>query len=82
MVEVLKTNVEDGDHAKVLVEKIHENFPFYKANFDLDDCDRILRVESKAGTVDADLLIRLLDDYGYEAGVLGDEILSISKITW
>lgn len=44
MVEVFKTNITCADKAKYLVEQIHSQFAAYTANFDLQDCDNILRV--------------------------------------
>src|SRR6185436_12317587 len=46
-VEVFKTNVADPERAKWLVDQIERNFTNCKVNFDLDDCDRILRVVTK-----------------------------------
>lgn len=77
MVEVFKTNVEDGDQSKMLVELIHNNFADYTANFDLMDCDNILRVQSSNSEVQSHLLIRLLQDQGVEAVILPDEIITI-----
>lgn len=71
MVEVFKTNVEDHQQAKILLEQIHKVFTGYKANFDLDDCDKILRVQS-AGRVQTRSLISLLKDFGSAAEVLPD----------
>jgi hypothetical protein len=73
MVEVFKTNVREHHHAKLLVHHIHENFGEYKANFDLDDCDNILRVKSSTGQVEATVLIDLLKELGFDAEVLPDE---------
>jgi len=70
MVEVFKTNVEHRVHAIMLIEQIHKAFPEYRANFDLDDCDRILRVASVTGTVEACRLIQLLEERGFKAEVL------------
>ena len=72
MIEVFKTNVEHRMHALMLVEQIHKTFSGYRANFDLDDCDRILRVTSVTGSVEACGLIRLLEEQGFEAEVLPD----------
>lgn len=72
MVEVFKTNVMDRQQAEVLIEQIHQNFPAYNANFDLDDCDKILRIESKNLFIDSVLLIGLLKKHGYEAEILAD----------
>ena len=47
MVEVFKTNVKRAGEAKrVIVELLH-HFPDKKINFDLNDCDKVLRVEGE-----------------------------------
>ena len=46
MIEVFKTNINCAKQAKQLVEQIQRHFAGYKANFDLDDRDRILRIVS------------------------------------
>lgn len=43
--EVFKTNVHEPDESKLLVQILLEWFPQSKINFDLEDCDKILRVE-------------------------------------
>ncbi len=45
MVEVFKTNVRKIREAKLVVQKLEEEFPSHKINFDLSDCDRILRIQ-------------------------------------
>ena len=45
MVEIFKTNVTQTDEAKRLIQRIEKHFPNYKTNFDLSDCDKILRVQ-------------------------------------
>jgi hypothetical protein len=70
MVEVFKTNVASPDHAGLLLGIIHETYREYRANFDLDDCDRILRVECPDGTVDSEELIGILNGHGFEAETL------------
>jgi hypothetical protein len=45
MVEVFKTNVRSTREAKRIIQKLAEAFPAHKINFDLSDCDRILRVQ-------------------------------------
>lgn len=47
MVEVFKTDVKRISEAKILLGKLSERFPHYKMNFDLSDCDKILRVEAE-----------------------------------
>jgi hypothetical protein len=72
MVEVFKTNVENADQASALIARIHEAFAGLVVNFDLQDCDRILRVKS-AGSIESSALIRLLNQYGFEGEVLPDD---------
>ena len=73
-VEVFRTNVCTAAEASEVIEQIHASFPRYKANFDLDDCDHILRVESPPGEMEAVSLVRLLNKSGFEAVVLPDDI--------
>jgi hypothetical protein len=74
MIEVFKTDVVCPTHATVLVGIIHDTFPHYRANFDLQDCDRILLVASAGGPVQTDAVILLLQAYGYDAEILPDEV--------
>ena len=72
-VEVFKTNVLRPDDAKTLVDEIHTSFRCCMANFDLEDCDRILRIASQV-PIEIPALIGLLNDRGFEAEVLSDDI--------
>ena len=45
MVEVFKTVVQTKTQSEELISVLSELFPDFKINFDLSDCDRILRVE-------------------------------------
>jgi hypothetical protein len=45
MVEVFKTNVRSRRDAKRVIQKLAEKFPEHHVNFDLSDCDRILRIQ-------------------------------------
>jgi hypothetical protein len=46
MVEVFKTNVRSIHKANLIIQKLAEEFPAHKINFDLNDCERILRVQT------------------------------------
>ena len=72
MIEVFKTNVKNRRRAKMLVDQIHKTFIGYKANFDLHDCDNILRVECTTGDIQSSLLIDVLKNLGFHAEVLPD----------
>ncbi|MET7000453.1 hypothetical protein [Chitinophaga defluvii] len=80
MVEVFKTDVRDQQQANKLIDLIHNAFPEYKANFDLEDCDRILRVKSSTQLILAAPLIQLLHKAGYHAEVLPDDEPSMSSV--
>jgi hypothetical protein len=75
-IEVFKTNVADPERAKRLADQIERNFTNCKVNFDLDDCDRILRVVFEE-QIQSDLLIDLLQEAGCKAEVLPDTIQTI-----
>ncbi len=47
MVEVFKTNVNNNKVAKSILSLLKREFPNYKINFDLEDCDKILRIEGE-----------------------------------
>lgn len=72
MIEVFRTNVQDPHHAIMLVGQINKTFEGYTANFDLEDCDNVLRVKSQAGGIQAASVIDLLKDFGFYAEILSD----------
>lgn len=74
MIEVFKTNVCNRCDANMLIEQIQQYFFNYQVNFDLEDCDRILRVKCITGTIQSALLINFLKNLGFDAEVLPDEI--------
>jgi hypothetical protein len=74
IVEVFKTNVETDEQASRLTHHIHENFNGCQVNFDLEDCDRILRFQSSTGIIPTDQLIRLMQAAGFQAEILPDEV--------
>ncbi|MDO1448990.1 hypothetical protein Q0590_22115 [Rhodocytophaga aerolata] len=73
MVEVFKTNVTHNLEASWLIDQIHNNFASYTANFDLEDCDKILRVQAMDEPVQPQKIVSLLEEYGFEAQVLPDD---------
>lgn len=72
MIEVFKTNVTRPVHAALIMATIRSVRNYYQVNFDLDDCDRIMRVKSSLNVVEEDLIIRILRSFGFEAQVLED----------
>lgn len=72
MIEVFKTNITCPEKAKQLVEQIHQTFAKYTANFDLSDCDNILRVVYGAADKPSLYFIEWLNTLGCVAEVLPD----------
>ena len=68
MVEVFKTNVETKKQARKILDLLRSAFTDIQVNFDLDDCDRILRVEGSI--IDADKVEQLLMANGYVCEIL------------
>lgn len=46
IVEIFKTNVQDKPTAEKIIAELDKLCPHCQFNFDLEDCDKILRVES------------------------------------
>ncbi len=68
MVEVFKTNVEQPEQSQMLIHRIRSHIPDGKINFDLEDCDKILRVEAES--ISIQIIIKLLEQHGFCAEVL------------
>lgn len=64
MIYVFKTSVETEQDIFELKPRLDSLVPQAKWNFDLDDCDRILRIDSEMENTDA--VIELLLDTGYD----------------
>lgn len=68
MVEVFKTNVKSRAAAHQLIARLQRLFPDSRINFDLDDCDSVLRIEGV--NICSEKTIALLKRDGYECGAL------------
>ena len=68
MIEVFKTNVQEVEQSKMSVGKLLEHFPNSTINFDLEDCDKILRVH--ANLVLNHKIIELVNSYGFHCETL------------
>jgi hypothetical protein len=78
VVEVFKTNVSDKINARRVLAALHADHLLYVANFDLEDSDRVLRVKCLIGEVDVSCVIALLNEHGFDAEILPDEIPLLS----
>ena len=66
IVKVFKTDVRDQTTAKQIAKQLETYFEESRINFDLDDCDNILRIESRHSVI-GDLEIQeLVTKWGYQ----------------
>lgn len=63
MVEVFKTNITNTTDAELVIDFIKQTHSQCKANFDLEDCDKILRIESQL--IDYQLITNKLQTLGF-----------------
>ncbi len=68
MIEVFKTDVQRKRIAKGIMVELLELLPQAKISFDLDDCDKILRIESEQLCVEK--IIELVKGRGFSCEVL------------
>lgn len=68
MIEVFKTNVQEESQCKIIIEKLLEHFPNSSINFDLEDCDKVLRIHAPA--ISNTKIIDVLNFHGYSCEVL------------
>lgn len=72
MIEVFKTNIELEQEAGLVIKKIESRMPNYRITFDLEDCDRILRVESES-QINSNIIIEEVSGLGFQVSILPDE---------
>jgi len=70
MIFVFKTNINTKEQADSLKDAINNSFPASKWNFDLEDCDRIFRIESI--NIDVNLMISVFNKHGFSCEELSD----------
>jgi hypothetical protein len=68
MVEVFKTDVKQRKQAAGLITALLQAFPMHCINFDLDDCDRILRIEGN--NICVTTITQVLNLQGFNCEVL------------
>lgn len=72
MLEIFKTNVQEESDAKKLVQILKGVIPNAIINFDLNDCDKVLRVEAEL--VSTDEVITIINSSGFSCKVIPDKI--------
>ena len=68
MIEVFKTNVQKKTQSKMILSILSKTFPSFKINFDLSDCDKVLRVEGD--NIEALSIMILLKENGFKCEIL------------
>ncbi len=67
-IEVFKTNIDDKETALRVSLELMYVYPGIRVNFDLDDCDNILRIEGHGFNVLA--VINTVKNFGHHCEVL------------
>lgn len=70
VIEVFKTDVSSGQTATRILEQLSALWPDLKVNFDLEDCDKILRVESKNGKIEIEEILNLVKAENHSINIL------------
>ncbi len=68
MIEVFKTNVSNPQQAEELIGLLRNLLPGSSVNFDLEDCDRVLRIDYES--VDPAHITGILAGRGFECCVM------------
>ncbi|WP_033417389.1 hypothetical protein [Cytophaga aurantiaca] len=69
IVEVFKTNVTDNEVADKIISDLSLIMPESRINFDLTDCDKILRIESTTH-IHIESISERISNWGYVCEVL------------
>lgn len=68
MIEIFKTDVTGLRRSRLIISELKSHAPGCCISFDLEDCDRILRVEGDGFS--ADSIILLLQKKGHHCEIL------------
>lgn len=84
MIEVFKTDIINKKQTKQVVNRLQQKFQDYQINFDLEDCDKILRIETPIEGIEYKHIIELVSNLGFSIEILKyticfDSINSISS---
>jgi hypothetical protein len=69
-VEIFKTDVMQECEAATLISLLLQHLPHCRINFDLEDCDRILRIESAQQEINLPQVIHIMNRQGYACTLL------------
>jgi len=71
-VEIFKTDVRGRAKVTCVLSLLEERYPAFDTNFDMDDDDRILRVESRSEYINGMEIESLLNEIGVYCKILTD----------
>ena len=71
-VEVFKTNVQHEKDARIIIHRLEEQFPETVVNFDLEDCDKVLRVACRDQILQTQKIMAVVESYGFVLEPLSD----------
>lgn len=66
MVSVYKTNVEEHSEATSILDAIRQKVPGSDPIFNLEDCDKVLRVENCTDQINDQDILEVLQEHGYD----------------
>lgn len=69
MIEIFKTNVQNKTQAKHIINLLKKVFSEAKINFDLNDCDKILRIDGSKKLHTQDI-VKDLNKWGFKCEIL------------
>lgn len=70
MVEVFKTNIQNAQIADFIVGELEKHFPNASINFDLSDCDNILRIDHHENVIEK--VCHVFENLGHFCEILVD----------
>ncbi|GGD59016.1 hypothetical protein GCM10011514_23740 [Emticicia aquatilis] len=68
MIEVFKTDIRNKTTAKAILKILKQSFPSENFNFDLNDCDKILRTECNDNI--SQQIIEVINNQGFRCEIL------------
>jgi len=72
MIEVFKTSVQSPMQARIIEQLLLVQNPLLEINFDLEDCDKILRIKNIEDPVDISSVLKVLNETGIYVEILID----------
>lgn len=69
VVEIFTTNVTNESLSRYVVVQLNNFIPGARVNFDLDDCDKILRIESVT-SINTSAVMSIVEGMGIEINLL------------